>query len=605
MDRYEAAGGTTAERPLWRRSLAWLLFLAPFFFLSYGFANHMAAERGAAPTFVFDWEQRIPFVPWTILPYWSIDPLYGLSFLLCRDRRQVDTHALRLLTAQLISVTAFLLFPLQYSFERPATDGVFGAMFEALEGFDRPYNQAPSLHISLLVILWARFAGSIAGPGRLLVHVWAALIGVSVLTTYQHHFIDVPTGALVGLLCVWLWPDHGASPLAGRQQPLTRHHRQLTARYLLGASVLALAAALIGGCALWLWWGTVALSLVAIAYAWAGGAASFQKRDGALSLAARLLFAPYLVGVWLNSRCWTHRDPTPSAIVDGVWLGRMPTAKDMHAGHFSVLCDLSAELPAPRGDWRYTGLAWLDMVPPSTAQLAEAAQLVESLRAHGPVLVCCALGYSRSACAVLAWLIVSGRARDVAAAEALLRRTRPQIVLSPAHRAALAELVPGGEHMSISMATAAERARIIAAGLATGRSLDRWSLASMLAVLLLLGILPGPSSLLATGCFVLSILAAGAQKIVGLGVAFDEALFRDWAGIWSARAAQIGDETTIAQDMAALDQTLVACELLPAQGDAVRGLTSRLQGALGMLKMQALALAIQVAAMVGTVMLHQ
>jgi hypothetical protein len=28
----------------------------------------------------------------------------------------------------------------------------------------------------------------------------------SVLTTYQHHFIDIPTGALLGVLCVWAWP---------------------------------------------------------------------------------------------------------------------------------------------------------------------------------------------------------------------------------------------------------------------------------------------------------------------------------------------------------------------------------------------------------------
>ena len=41
----------------------------------------------------------------------------------------------------------------------------------------------------------------------------ALLVGVSVLTTYQHHFIDIPTGVLLGLLSVWIWPPEGGNRL--------------------------------------------------------------------------------------------------------------------------------------------------------------------------------------------------------------------------------------------------------------------------------------------------------------------------------------------------------------------------------------------------------
>jgi protein-tyrosine phosphatase len=112
----------------------------------------------------------------------------------------------------------------------------------------------------------------------------------------------------------------------------------------------------------------------------------------------------------------------------------------MGRGGFSGLCDLTAELPAPRGAWRYAGVPCLDLVPPDAAQLAEAARRIEALRGHGPVLVCCALGYSRSAAAVAAWLLLTGRAADVDAAVAILRTRRPRVILSPAHRAVLAEL---------------------------------------------------------------------------------------------------------------------------------------------------------------------
>jgi protein-tyrosine phosphatase len=446
MQQPAPAATTAITTPLWWRSLAWLLFLGPFFFLSYGFANRMAAERAVTATLLFDWERHIPFLPWTIVPYWSIDLFYGLSFLLCRNRLQVDRHALRLLTAQLISVSFFLIFPLHFAFKRPPIDGVFGTLFDALMGFDQPYNQAPSLHISLLVILWVRFATAVPVQWRALVHGWAALIGLSVLTTFQHHFIDLPTGALTGLFCLWAWPDSGPSPLANRQIRATAPHQRLAACYLLGALILAALAIGIGGIALWLWWGTAALGLVALIYLWSGAAAGFQKQDGRHSLAVSVVLLPYLLGAWLNARWWTRHHPAPDAILDGVWLGRLPSRDDMHRYGFSGLCDLTAELPAPRGHWRYAGLAWLDLIPPTPAQLADAAQHIESLRVHGTVLVCCALGYSRSACAVLAWLLLTGRANHIEAAEAILQARHPQLVLGPAHRAALADF------MSIGMA---------------------------------------------------------------------------------------------------------------------------------------------------------
>ncbi|MBS1190308.1 MAG: serine/threonine protein phosphatase [Rhodocyclaceae bacterium] len=431
----------TETRP-WRRGLLWLLFLGPFFFASYGFANWWAAGHGTPGVLAFEWERRIPFLAWTIVPYWSIDLLYGLSFLLCRNRRETDRHAQRLLTAQLISVACFILFPLRFSFERPPTDGLFGRMFDILMGFDQPFNQAPSLHISLLLILWVRYAAASRGSWRLAVHGWALLIGLSVLTTYQHHFIDVPTGLLAGAFSLWLWPDQGPSPLAGFHLTPCPTRRRLAFRYFVGALACVLGA-WAGGIALWLLWPAAALALVAFIYAW-GGARSFQKSGGDLSCGATLILLPYLAGAWLNSRWWTHRHPAPDEIADDVWLGRLPSRYDLADRPFAAVLDLTAELPCPADAGKgHANLPWLDLVPPCPGELARAADEIARLRREGPVLVCCALGYSRSACAVAAWLLASGRARGVDEAVALIAARRPRLVLGPAHRAALATLVEG------------------------------------------------------------------------------------------------------------------------------------------------------------------
>lgn len=435
------------RRP-WGRAALWLLVLAPLFFLSYGYANGVAAARAGVPSIVFDWERAIPFWAWTIVPYWSIDLFYGISLFVCRDRRELDTQGLRLLTAQAIAIACFLLWPLRFSFQRPDSDGVFGWLFDVLLGFDKPFNQAPSLHIVLLIVLWVRFAAHLRGAWRWLLHGWFALIGVSVLTTYQHHFVDIPTGLLAGWLCVWLWPERAPAPWRGAALARDAQRWKLAALYALGAAACTAAAWWLRGAAWWLLWPALSLALVAINYALLG-ANGFQKRaDGRLSMAARWLFAPYLLAAWLNSRWWTRRAPQPVAVADGVWLGRVPGPGER--GVFAAIVDCSAELSLPV--WREGDAVrpMLDLVAPTPAQLAQAAQDIEHLRTRGKVLVCCALGYSRSAAALAAWLLRSGRAHSLEAAIDTLRRARPAIVLGPAHRRALQACLDGDAMLPVA-----------------------------------------------------------------------------------------------------------------------------------------------------------
>lgn len=420
--------------PMWRTGLLALLVLAPFFFLSYGAANHWAAAQPAVPSVVFGWEAHIPLLPWTILPYWSIDLFYGLSLLLAADALMLRRQVLRLLTAQLACVGCFYLWPLRFSTPRPALSGWEGALFEALAGFDLPYNQAPSLHIVLLIILWDFYRTRWGGFKAALVHAWSALIAVSVLTTYQHHFLDVPTGLLAGALCMWLWPLQGPLPWHTSHQVPPRWFLALA--YAWGAGACALLAVWLGRwwspAAWWLWWPAVALALVALAYAGLG-LGVFQKREqGAHSVASGLLLAPHRLLAWLNARCWTWRLPASVAVCEGVWLGRLPLPWERDHARFAHVLDVTAELHA--GHPGVVSVPMLDLVVPSPQRLREAARHLSALQAdgRGPVLVSCALGFSRSAAVVLTWLCMSGQAPSVRDALVWLQRCRPQIVVSEA-----------------------------------------------------------------------------------------------------------------------------------------------------------------------------
>jgi membrane-associated phospholipid phosphatase len=439
----DPAGASASNARPWRRALAWLCFLGPFFFITYGLANTAAARHAAVPSLAFAWEHAIPFWAWTIVPYWSIDLLYGLSLFACATRGELDAHGRRLLTAQLFAVACFVAAPHRFSFDRPSADGLFGALFGALAGFDLPYNQIPSLHIALAVILWVLYARKLTGVARILLDGWFLLIGASVLTTYQHHFIDIPTGFALGWLCVWLWPlpaDGVPAPAYAWRYSTDPVRHRLALRYAVGAvACLALAMA-IGGAALWLAWGTLALGLVAACYA-GFGPAGFQKdHTGAMTTAARWLLAPYLAAAWLNARLWTRRAPQAVPVADDVWLGRGPWRGSDIDPRIAGIVDLAAEVPLPRGPQRRTAIPVLDLVAPAAGELAHAASAIERLRQHGPVLVCCALGLSRSASAVAAWLLATRRAADVDAALARVRAARPTAVFTDLQVAALRAL---------------------------------------------------------------------------------------------------------------------------------------------------------------------
>ncbi len=223
-----------------------------------------------------------------------------------------------------------------------------------------------------------------------------------------------------------------------------------------GALLLCAAALYGGGWALWLLWGAVSLLLVALAYA-AIGAGAFQKgADGRLSVAARWLFAPYLAGAWLNSRAWTWRDKAPVAVADGVFLGRVPTQRELAASAVRGVVDLTAEFdlraPGRRGRRRAD----------ARSRVTDAAALAQAARAHRAP----ARATARCSCAARsairavrarspAWLLASGRARDVGAAlargarRARVRRARrrPRARRWAAVRAAEA----GGDQAEVRM----------------------------------------------------------------------------------------------------------------------------------------------------------
>ena len=162
------------SRPVAARASRGSLFLAPFFFVTYGLANWVAAQRAHVPALVFAWERAIPFWAWTIVPYWSIDAaVRTVAFRLRvapRARHAREAPADRAARRGRL----FLALPLSL-FVRPARcrRRRSARCSTCWRVSTCPFNQIPSLHIALAVILWVLYARKLARRrARVLLDVW-------------------------------------------------------------------------------------------------------------------------------------------------------------------------------------------------------------------------------------------------------------------------------------------------------------------------------------------------------------------------------------------------------------------------------------------------
>ena len=423
-------------KPALPATLLKLAAVAVLFYASYGLTNYLTALRAPVPEIIYGWERAMPFVPWTIIPYWSLNLLYALGFSLARTRAELHRYIAQLLAAQAIAVCGFLLFPLQISWAKPDGDGVFFALFRSLAAFDQAYNEAPSLHIILTLIVGRYYWPKLPRALRPLWLGWCLLIGGSVLTTWQHHFIDIPTALVAGACILWALPWQGESPLRGRTTPTPRKRRAVVI-YLLLALACALPAVQ-GGAWLWLLCASVACLLAAAGYARCGAVIWQKQADGQATLAARLLLWPLHLAAAVNRACWLRHARDHDAITPRLALG-----SNRAAVSFAAVVDTCAELP-PRGrPAHYRCVPMLDMVAPEADELRRAAAAIEALLRvqPAPVLVCCALGYGRSVAALVTWLVCYGGCADMDDALARIRQTRPLARLPDETRAAVAQAI--------------------------------------------------------------------------------------------------------------------------------------------------------------------
>lgn len=178
--------------------------LSVLFLVVYGSCLWITARRSDVGVLYFWWERAIPFVPFMILPYLSIDLFFIAAPFLLRTDRELRVFVWRVSVAIVVAGVFFLLVPLRYAFPRPHAAGWLGFVFDWFRGLDAPFNLFPSLHAALLLFLVDAYARYLRGLARVGVMTWFVLIGLSPLLTHQHHLIDILGGFALAAGCFCL-----------------------------------------------------------------------------------------------------------------------------------------------------------------------------------------------------------------------------------------------------------------------------------------------------------------------------------------------------------------------------------------------------------------
>jgi protein-tyrosine phosphatase/membrane-associated phospholipid phosphatase len=410
------------------KALAASAGLSILFVIVYGGCNWLAARRGYAGTFYFQWERNIPFVPLLILPYMSIDIFFIAAPFLCKNDRELSIFTKRVATAILVAGAFFLLFPLRFAFPRPHASGWTGAFFDWFRGMDAPYNLFPSLHATFWLLLVNLYARHLRGFLLWAVMIWFLFIGLSPVLTYQHHVIDIVGGFALAGYCFYFFRDTPSKLLVVPNPRIGLYY----------AAAAAIVLALVPTD--WPWsalffWPVIALCIATSAY-FGAGPIVFRKQAGRLPWSTRFVLGPYLFGQYLSlfyyrRQCRVWDEITPRVWIGGR-LGKRSARSALQAGVTAVL-DLSAEFSETKSFRAlcYRNIPILDLTAPTQKQLHEMGEFIAEQCQFGVVYVHCKIGYSRSAAAVAAYLLVTGKLDDVEEALAILRRARPSIVIRP------------------------------------------------------------------------------------------------------------------------------------------------------------------------------
>lgn len=370
------------------------------FGLVYNFNTWYASTLPYVPSFVFSFEKHIPFMPWTIIPYLTSGIFFSTVFLCCKNNEQLTTLMKRLLFVIIVAGIVYVLFPLKFSFLRTdSNNNLFQFLFQFIESVDSPYNQAPSLHVAFALVFWTIFR-NFKGQKRNVFVILFVLLGLSTLTTYQHHLIDIFGGAILAQISFIIFPSERNS--------FQIRNFHIANYYFLGGWIILLLSFLLyefyNHNFLILIWPSVVLFL--IGYHYQKNKVRFLKDShGNIPFYKKAVYFPYVAIYWFFWKFF-RKNKKAIEILSNLYISSKPDKEEIKNFNFNkniLVYDFSAELEENsiiKKKSQYFSVPLLDIATFDTIEVKrlvlEISENYKQLPPDGKIVIHCTMGYTRS-----------------------------------------------------------------------------------------------------------------------------------------------------------------------------------------------------------------
>jgi len=379
--------------------LAGLAVSYVLFLVIYNFCGWYTSNLENVKSFVFNFEHSIPFLSWTIIPYMSSGLFFVIIFFICTYQYELILLVKRINFITIISGVCFILFPLKYSYTKPDVDSpFFNFFFQFLHTWDTNYNQAPSLHIGYACIFWSVLRKNLHGGWKVIAGIWILLMGLSTLTVYQHHFIDIITALLLICITFLIFPDR-----ENRNSRIGIIYFLFSVIFIFVSLFIYQYISIYGLIILWI---SIALFLVGIAYIHSD-ARFLKRKDGTISIPNKMIYFPYLLTYRIIRLLFCRNNKRPvTEIYPQIFVGAMLNLSQVQTFGIdkkTFVIDLTSEAEENkiiRLNSAYYSCPMLDIGTATKEDIQNTSDLITTLytnlKPDERIYIHCLMGYSRS-----------------------------------------------------------------------------------------------------------------------------------------------------------------------------------------------------------------